>query len=158
MVSGIVCVRTRLVSGEVLREFCVRETDGRLSAQQEPDRVTWVRRRQLGQRPFVRVSTWPPFRPPTRRPSSDGVAAGLSPNHLGGSLDHPVAGPSAQRVIVEPNDRPTVRFVAHQACAHPTLAPLTGGRAIQRSPRPPVPSSGCPFSAPPRRLFFSGRV
>ena len=44
VVSGVVCVGTRLALGDVLCEDWVRGTDGRLSARQEPQSLTFVRR------------------------------------------------------------------------------------------------------------------
>ena len=49
VVSGVVCVETCPALGEVLREVWVGGTDGRLSARQEPQSFTFVRRCQLGQ-------------------------------------------------------------------------------------------------------------
>ena len=49
VLSEIVCVGTSLALGEVLREVWVRGTHGRLSARQQPQISTLVRRCRLGQ-------------------------------------------------------------------------------------------------------------
>ena len=48
VVSGVVCVGTCPALGEVLREVWVRRTEERLSARQETQSLTLVRRCQLG--------------------------------------------------------------------------------------------------------------
>ena len=157
MVNGIVCARSHPASSEVFHERGDRGTHGKLSAQQEVQRVTWVSRRELGQRPPVRLSETL-LHLPIRRPSSGRATARSSPDRPARSLQRvPQSLRPATPAIVGPAVRPTVGLVARPSIrpSNPPVPSLPQS-SIRRSTRAPMPSLDFPSVHASARNLSSG--